>query len=437
MAGNRTIHYSRSVTKTNLASLNGANMAGKHLAILILFVANLMLFVPAEIAAQDSAAGRWNASINCPGGQIRFDLELNKEGEKWSGFIINGPERIKIPTVEINGQLVRLRIDHYDSELNLKIDSGKKAGFKIMNGDWKKRRGKDEYVEMKVSAILATDRKIPESSEELPERWAVKFKSDDDPAVGIFKKVNGTAQILGTFLTTTGDYRFLDGTFANDILRLSCFDGAHAFLFIAKRKSDGNMAGEFWSSNTWHDTWSAKPDANAKLPDSFKQTVVTENAELGRLSFPDLEGNPTRLDDPKFAGKIRIIYVFGSWCPNCHDAGEYFASLEKKYGDKGLSILGLAFELTGEFERDAAQVKKYLARHGSTYPVLVAGLSDKAMASKSLPILDKVRSYPTTIFLNAKGNVKAIHTGFTGPATGESFEELKKQFEKLITDELE
>ena len=164
---------------------------------------------------------------------------------------------------------------------------------------------------------------------------------------------------------------------------------------------------------------------------------MSENVELGRLSFPDLDGNPTRLDDPKFAGKIRIIYVFGSWCPNCHDAAEYFASLEKKYGDKGLSILGLAFEMTGDFKRDSEQVKKYLARHGSSYPVLIAGLSDKAKASKSLPILDKVRSYPTTIFLDAKGNVKAIHTGFTGPATGESFTQLKEQFEKLITEEIE
>ena len=412
-------------------------MATKPFAILILFFTALCFGDGTDVVAQTGPAGLWDAAIECPGGQIKFGLELSNRGDQWSGFIINGPERIKIPTVEVNEQLVRLKIDHYDSELNLKIQAGEKAGMEMLGGDWKKRRGKDEYVEMKVSAKRNDGKGRSESSAELPERWAVKFKSDEDPAVGIFKNVNGTEQVLGTFLTTTGDYRFLDGAFSDGKLELSCFDGAHAFLFIANREKDGDLAGDFWSSNTWHDTWTAKPDADANLPDSFKQTVVSENVELGRLSFPDLDGNPTRLDDPKFAGKIRIIYVFGSWCPNCHDAAEYFASLEKKYGDKGLSILGLAFEMTGDFKRDSEQVKKYLARHGSSYPVLIAGLSDKAKASKSLPILDKVRSYPTTIFLDAKGNVKAIHTGFTGPATGESFTQLKEQFEKLITEEIE
>ncbi|MFK7768868.1 MAG: TlpA family protein disulfide reductase [Mariniblastus sp.] len=411
-------------------------MRFKRLAISTLIVAIACITLPTAAQAQDPS-GLWDAAIQCPGGTIEFGLELNKKNDKWSAFLINGPERIKVPTVEVDGQIVRLKIDHYDSELNLKIHPGKKAGFGVLAGNWKKRRGKDEVIEMKFSANRSWEKSHAKLTTELPQRWTVNFASDTDSAVGVFQSVDGTEQILGTFLTTTGDFRFLDGSFSDKTLKLSCFDGAHAFLFSAKLDSEGNLSGDFWSSNTWHDTWTAKPNAEAKLPDSFKQTVVTENAELGRLSFPDLDGNPTRLDDPKFAGKARIIYVFGTWCPNCHDAAEYFASLEKKYCDKGLSILGLAFEHTGDFKRDSEQVKKYLARHGSSYPVLVAGISDKAAASKALPILDRVRSYPTTIFLDAKGNIKAIHTGFTGPATGQSFEKLKARFESLILEEIE
>ena len=237
---------------------------------------------------------------------------------------------------------------------------------------------------------------------------------------------------------TTGDYRFLAGNVVNGHLSLSCFDGAHAFLFHANHegKSDERtLAGKFWSSMNWEEAWTAKINPNAKLPDAFEQTKTTESAKrLGELSFPDLDGKMTRLDDPKFAGKARILYVFGSWCPNCHDAAKYFSELEKKYGDKGLSIVGLAFELTGEFERDAAQVRKYLKRHGSSYPVLVAGVNDKADATKRLTILDKVRSYPTTIFLDSEGTVQAVHTGFTGPATGEEYTKLKNKFENLIKE---
>ena len=106
--------------------------------------------------------------------------------------------------------------------------------------------------------------------------------------------------------------------------------------------------------------------------------------------------------------------------------------MESKYGKRGLSILGLAFELTGDHSRDAKQVKKYLDRHQATYPVLIAGLADKSKASDSFPVLDRVRSYPTTIFLDQFGTVRGIHTGFTGPATGDEYQKLKTRFETLI-----
>ena len=129
--------------------------------------------------------------------------------------------------------------------------------------------------------------------------------------------------------------------------------------------------------------------------------------------------------------------MFGSWCPNCHDAAAYFAELQKRYGDKGLSILGLAFELTGDLQRDAEQVRKYLKRHGSNYPVLIAGMADKAKASESLPLLDRVRSYPTTIFIDSSGQIRAVHTGFSGPATGAAYSELRQKFETLIESMLD
>ena len=137
-----------------------------------------------------------------------------------------------------------------------------------------------------------------------------------------------------------------------------------------------------------------------------------------------------KLTDTEFAGKARLIYVFGSWCPNCHDAAAYFADLKKKYKD--LSILGLAFELTGDFDRDANQVRRYLKRHNVDYPVLIAGTADKTDATKKLGLLDRVRSYPTTIFVDGKGSVHAVHTGFAGPATGKAYVQLKQKFESTI-----
>ena len=207
---------------------------------------------------------------------------------------------------------------------------------------------KTEWVTMQFSAIRQQDQ-THESPHDFLGRWAVKFSSSEDPAVAVFEQLPGTNRVKGTFLTTTGDYRYLDGSVSNRVLSLSCFDGAHAFLFRARLTENGEIEGEFWSSNTWHETWKANRDPSAKLTEAFAQTKIAGKGKLSDLMFPDLTGTPRRLDDPMFAGKARIIYVFGSWCPNCHDAAVYFSELHKRYGNQGLSILGLAFELTGEF----------------------------------------------------------------------------------------
>jgi thiol-disulfide isomerase/thioredoxin len=152
------------------------------------------------------------------------------------------------------------------------------------------------------------------------------------------------------------------------VLELATFDGAHAFLFRAGLQPDGSLAGVFWSGSDWTERWTAVRDAEARLPDAFAQTTWTGAVGLGDLVFPDLEGAPRSLDDPAFAGRARIVQVFGSWCPNCHDASRELVRLHRKYGPRGLSIVGLAFEVTGDPKTDAAQVAAYADRHGVSWP---------------------------------------------------------------------
>jgi thiol-disulfide isomerase/thioredoxin len=262
-------------------------------------------------------------------------------------------------------------------------------------------------------------------------RWAVDFSSTDDPAVGVIEV--DTKQIAtGTFLTPTGDYRYLAGRVDGGLMRLSAFDGAHAFLFHARMQADGTIKGDFWSGNWHHDTWTAVRDERAALPDAFEQTAAT-GVGVEDLAFRDLDGTPTRVADLLNAGDApaRVLYLFGSWCPNCADAGAEMKRLKDKYGEK-LTVVGLAFEQTEDFPRSARQVRLYSERHGADWPVLIAGLADKAKASAELPVLDRVRAFPTTIFLNARNEIVAVHTGFNGPATGDEHRRQQREFEGLI-----
>lgn len=390
----------------------------------------------------------WNGKLLIPNTDkaIEFRLEIVKqEVEPTTGrskpkvFVLNGAERIEIPVVQFRKNYLSFGFPHYDSRIRTQISRSEfTSGLDkddVIRGSYKKRRGDDKWAEMKFVAqqndlIVGTD------PGKFLGKWKVKFDSSEDAAVGIFKRVGETNNVEGTFLTTTGDYRYLSGYVQDETLVLCCFDGAHAFRFEAKTNQSDELQGEFWSSNTWHEKWTAVKDDNAQLSDAFQQTTIDQKSGLTKLTFPDLNGDVRSIDDLGFRGKARIIYVFGTWCPNCHDAAAYFKELQDKYGAKGLKILGLAFELTSHQRRNAQQVKTYLRRHGVSYPVLIAGPADKAEASKVFPLLDKIRSYPTTIFVDEQGDVRAVHTGFTGPATGESYDELKQKFESLIEEML-
>lgn len=387
--------------------------------------------------------GPWRAWLESPGGELPFGLEFRKDESGWHAAIINGAERIEIPQLTIGPTKVVLQIPYYDSAIEAQVvDRGKR-----LEGEWKKRGRNDKWTKMNFFADAGdTARfagcKIPSPGKAVGGRWAMKFAGDADPAIGVFDGGEGSS-VVGTVLTPTGDYRFLAGDFCGNEkapgeydgqLRLSAFDGAHAFLLKADIAADGSLQGQFWSGDTYHDTWTAKRDEHATLPDGFTLTRGVEGHKLSEVVFPDLDGKQRSLADPAFAGKARIIEVFGSWCPNCNDASAYLVELDRKYRERGLSIVGVAFELTGDFTRDAGQVRMFAAHHGIKYPLLLAGIADREKVSTALPILDKFRAYPTIIILDRKNMIRAVYTGFSGPATGEEYAKLRVKFETLIEE---
>lgn len=398
----------------------------------------LLAFTGQAVLAIDHpipAAGPWRAWLESPGGELPFGLWFSRHDKEHRAQIVNGAEYIAVPTVTVEHGTVTLDIDYYDSVITARLDE---EGHRL-DGEWSKTGKKGAVTKMAFHARAGAAPRFPLDEKSLRSaarktitgRWAVKFSGSDQPAVGLFD-ADDRGRVTGTFLTPTGDYRFLAGGMNGNKLKLSGFDGAHAFLFHATLSDDRTLSGDFWSRDTWHETWTAKRDADIRLPDAFTLTKWTGNATLSDLVFADLSGKPRALSDPAFAGRARIIEIFGSWCPNCHDASELLVELDRRYRSRGLSIVAVAFELTGDTQRDTAQLKKYIKRHAIEFPVLLAGVADKAEVAAALPVVDRFRAYPTTIFLDHTGKVRAIHTGFSGPATGEAHVELRKRFESLI-----
>lgn len=380
-----------------------------------------------------TCAGMWRAELASPGGPLVFSLEIGEGSDGLHAHVIQGGERLAIPRCEVFGSELVLAFDHYDSHIRAVVVEHATA----LDGVWEKRRSATEWTRLSFHARLATAVTSPRASTVLPNqvagRWRTCFDSSDDPAVAILSCTKD-GELTGTILTTLGDYRYMQGTWASGALYLTCFDGSHAFLFRGRRNAQGRIDGDFWSGDRWHETFTAERDEHAELADPFGLTRTDANISLAKLSFPDLDGHVRSLGDAAFAGRARIVQLFGSWCPNCNDEAEYLAELDRRYRARGLAITGLAFELTGDFARDARQVSLYAQRHKIEFPLLVAGLSDKAQAAKAFPLLERVVAFPTTLFLRADGSVRAVHTGYSGPATGAEHEKLRQDFERLIEE---
>jgi thiol-disulfide isomerase/thioredoxin len=241
--------------------------------------------------------------------------------------------------------------------------------------------------------------------------------------------------VQGTFLTPTGDHRYLEGDFQGGALRLSTFDGAHAFLYSARLQADGTLSGDFWSGSGAATPWTARParpSGEDGLPDAFSQAGLTNPEGRLRFTFPDLEGRPVSLTDERFRGKVVIVSIFGSWCPNCNDEAPLLADWSRRHRDRGFEIIGLAYEETGDPELDRKSVRTYARHHGLDYPLLLAGLSNRQAAAKTLPDFMGLFAFPTTIFVGRDGRVRKIHSGFAGPGTGAHHQKLVAELSALL-----
>ena len=390
-------------------------------------------------SGNDVKMGIYRVVLQTPGGELPFGLELKQQDSHPIGYLINGQERLLLSDVKITGSHLEIAMPGYENVL--KADAA--AGSNELQGEifLVKPNAKNQHVPLRAS-FGDTYRFFghPASDNaDVSGRWAVKFIDDSgapEVAVGEFSQSHDV--VGGTILTTTGDHRYLAGQVKGDELYLSTFDGAHVFLYKAKIAADGSLDGDWWSGLAFHEKWIGKRDAGAQLPDAYGLTAMRDGVKNFDFAFPDLSGKTVSSKDPQFRGKVLIVALAGSWCPNCHDEAAFLAPLYKDYRAKGLEIVSLQFEHFGDFQRAAEATQRFRQHYGIEYTTLIAGVSDKDEAAKKLPMLKSFVAFPTTVFIDRKGNVRKIHTGYTGPATGDHYvqfvSEVKTTLDQLLAE---
>ncbi len=380
--------------------------------------------------------GTWRAELQLTDTEILpFNFEVTaKESLK----IFNAEEVIQVNEITYSNDTVRIQMPVFEGYIEAVHSKGKLTGNFINES---LGRVVPFFAEIEAGTRFYVENST--SNIDVSGQWETMFSPDSEAdqyiAKGIFKQEDGI--VTGTFRTTTGDYRYLEGVLDGNIMKLSTFDGAHAFLFTAE-VNDSTMNGTFYSGNHWEEPFTAKRNENFELPDANELTFLKEGYEQLEFSFPDAEGNLVSLADERFKDKVVVVQIMGSWCPNCLDESRYFSEYYNNNSEKDLEFVALAFEYAKSEKAAFKNIKRLEESLAISYPILLAqhGSSNKAEAQDKLPMLNHVLSYPTSIFIDKKGKVRKIHTGFNGSATGEKFTAFKAEFigfmDELLMEEL-
>jgi thiol-disulfide isomerase/thioredoxin len=249
-------------------------------------------------------------------------------------------------------------------------------------------------------------------------RWQSKFSegtADEYPAV--IDLIQNGSFLTGTILTETGDYRYLHGNVAGSKAWLSCFDGSHAFLFEMKIDERKNMIGLFRSGKHHQEPFSAIKNPNAKLIEADALVGLNKSNNKFVINHPNEKGDIIKSTEGKYQGKVKVIEVMGTWCPNCKDATVYLKKLKEKMPD--VEIIAMAFERYRDSKKSLDQLKKYKEQMDLPYEIVLGGYYDKKEASTSLPQIEKVMAYPTLLLVDGNDRLVKVFTGFYGPATKE------------------
>ncbi|MFZ1687042.1 MAG: TlpA disulfide reductase family protein [Flavobacteriales bacterium] len=384
-----------------------------------------------ERAPIEPRQGAWLMQLDIGDGNILpFGFDLDHDPTGWLMTVHNGTEHIAVDDVHFANDTMRVRMPLFDSEF-----LGAFTSDSVFVGQWSNHlKGPDYRIPFVATAGTGARFALHSKSDtrDLSGAWETHYSqgtADAYDAIGLFSQVGSHAS--GTFVTETGDYRYLEGVVDGDSLKLSCFDGTHAFLFKAGWRND-SLFGRFWSGTHWQEPWVAVRNASYKLRDPDSLTALREGYDMADFSFPGIDGGTISPKDEAHAGRVLMVQVMGSWCPNCVDETLLLDEMYAKYHDDGLSVIAIAFEQYPDSARAIAGLRRFRDRLNVKYDIAYAGPANKDAAAERLPFLDHVMSYPTCIFIDRAGTVRRIRTGFYGPGTGEHYLNYRRNLELFL-----
>ncbi|MGZ3367756.1 MAG: TlpA family protein disulfide reductase [Caulobacteraceae bacterium] len=249
------------------------------------------------------------------------------------------------------------------------------------------------------------------------------------------------AGVYATILRIDGDTGTISGRYDGQAFALSRFAGERPTALKITPQPDGSLALVLTDQQGPRELKAIRPAEARKAglaapADPTRHTSVQDTADVFRFSGKDLSGKAVSNLDPRFKGKVVLLNIMGSWCPNCHDEAPFLAELDAKYRAKGLRIVGLDFEGGQEQIDDPSRLKAFIARYGLKYTILIGGV--RSQVNEKLPQAVNLNAWPTTFFIGRDGTVHATHVGFPSRGSGQydkqARADISREIETLLAE---
>jgi thiol-disulfide isomerase/thioredoxin len=380
-------------------------------------------------ASPVSPAGPWRAVLDLQGGTLPFGLEITRDAAGLGARLCNGRRCEPLSRVTVRGDSVVLEIADYAATISARLERDSLVGQYRNVGN----RG-PRLIPFRASRGRWPATPAPPT---LVGRWDATFFSDFGSSPRVFELRNGPAGLEGTMISNTGDYGHFAGQVTGDSFALAHFDGSFVYLLTGALHGD-TLRGVFHAGLRTETPWIAVRSTGAPHLKAPTDITTADTSGPFRFAFPDLDGRVVSQSDARFRDRVVMVDIFGSWCPTCHDAAPVLVRLYRKFHARGLEIVGLAYEVTGDSTIDARQVRRYRDKFHIPFPLLLAGINDTDAAAETLPQLHGFTSFPTTVFLGRDGRVRLVRAGFYGPAMGAQHEhlvaEMEREVERLLAE---
>lgn len=400
---------------------------------------------PAASPASFQIVGEWTGTVLSHGQKVPINLRLYGSTADLHGSLINGPESSPASnTTFVHDRLV-LTFNEYARTLDAVLGADGR-----LTGTFGTSTVRYPVV-LTASAAARESRSRGQAAERIAGNWEVAVKSAKGESawelhVDQSELASPKSQIRAVIQRVDGDTGSLYGQCDDSSCEVSHLTPAGPAFYRFKLSEDPAGKETLLVSNLLHADMPNDPQQNlvavrpgaaraANLPkptDPTQQTTMKDPKARFVFSAPDLSGRTVSNTDPQFDGKVVIVSIGGSWCPNCHDEAPVLESLYKQFHSRGLEIVNLSFEDDPDEVRTPARLRAFIAKYHLDYTVLLAGTTDQL--NKKIQQANNLDCWPTSFFLDRTGRVRQIHAGFAGPANREAHAALVKEMTETVSE---